>query len=641
MSANSDSAREPAAGKPAPRADQRRRLALVVGALGVVYGDIGTSPLYALRECFTVRHGVAPSPANVCGIISLIFWSLVLIVSVKYIVWVMRANNKGEGGILALLALVVPEREDGRGRAAGGLMVLGVVGAALLYGDGMITPALTVLSAVEGLGVATPVFQPYVVPLAVVVLVTLFSVQRFGTAQVGKVFGPVMLVWFLTLAVLGLRGIMMAPRVLQGLSPHHAVLFLAHNGRLAFVVLGSVFLAVTGAEALYADMGHFGAGPIRRAWFAVAFPSLVLNYLGEGALLLLDPQAAKNPFYLLAPSWAMPFLIALATLAAVIASQSMISGTYSLTMQAIQMGYLPRLIIRHTSHSERGQIYMPQVNRFLLVTCVGLVLGFQSSGRLAGAYGIAVSLTMLITTILFFSAARRLWDWSLGRALLVCAGFVGVETSFVLANGLKIWHGGWFPLVMGLFIFSLMTTWRTGRQFLRVRLSEVFLPLGLFLKDYDNLKVHRVEGTAVFLSGHPGSTPISLLHNLRHNKVLHERVVILTVINQDIPFAAESDRVRVEHLRPDIYRVVGRYGFMEQPNVPELLRACATKGLELDDMQTTFFLSRETIIPGKGPGMAQWRRRLFATLSRNAQAATAFFGLPPNRVVELGMQVEV
>lgn len=615
--------------------------ALVVGALGVVYGDIGTSPLYALRECFSGHHGVQPTPENVLGVVSLIFWALTLIVTVKYLGLVLRADHKGEGGILALLSLAVPERDSDTRRATGFLLLLGLFGAALLYGDGMITPAVTVLGAVEGIAVATPIFHPYVVPVAIGVLVALFSVQRFGTGRVGTVFGPVMVVWFLVLALLGLRGIWMAPRILQALSPHHAGLFLWHNGPVSFGVLGAVFLAVTGAEALYADMGHFGAQPIRKAWFAVVFPGLLLNYLGEGGLLLVNPEAARNPFYMLAPSWAVLPLVGLATLAAVIASQALISGAYSLTMQAIQMGYLPRLIIRHTSHAKRGQIYMPQVNGFLMVACIGLVLGFQSSSRLAGAYGIAVSLTMLTTTILFFSAARRLWHWSIARAGLVCSLFVVVELAFVLANGLKLWQGGWFPLAVGLFIFAGMTSWKKGRQILRAKLAESYLPFDLFLKDIDSPHLHRVPGTAVFMSGNPSGTPIALLHNLRHNKVLHERVVILTIVNQDVPFVDESERVRVERVRPDIHRVIGRYGFMEQPNIPELLESCAAHGLPLAPAQITFFLSRETIIPKSGPGLARWRRQLFAAISRNAQSATAFFQLPPNRVVELGMQVEV
>ncbi len=616
--------------------------ALVVGALGVVYGDIGTSPLYALRECFSHVHGVAPDVAgNVLGVVSLVFWTLTLIVSFKYIGLVMRADNKGEGGILALVSLAGTDREGSVRRATRRLLVLGVLGAALLYGDGIITPAVTVLGAVEGLEVITPVFQSYVVPFSVLVLVVLFAVQRYGTGRVGSVFGPVMLVWFVALALLGLRGIWRSPEILRALSPHHAARFLWQNGHLAFVVLGSVFLAVTGAEALYADMGHFGPKPIRRAWFALVFPSLLLTYLGEGGAVLADPAAARNPFYLLAPAWARWPLLGLATLAAVIASQALIAGAYSLTMQAIQMGYLPRLQIRHTSHAARGQIYMPQVNGFLMVACVGLVLGFQSSSRLAGAYGIAVSLTMLTTTILFYHVARRRWRWGRLPAMVVCGGLILLEAAFATANGLKVGQGGWFPLVVGTLMFAVMTTWKRGREALRARLADSYLPFDQFLRTIDSPRLYRVPGTAVFMSGSPASAPIALLHNLRHNKVLHERVVILSLTTLDVPFVHEADRVQVEPIRPDLHRVTGRYGFMEQPDVPALLECCAAHGLKLEPAQTTFFLSRETIIPKRGAGMAPWRRRLFAALSRNAQPATAFFQLPPNRVVELGMQVEV
>ncbi len=621
--------------------DRGYRLALVVGALGVVYGDIGTSPLYALRECFNGAHGIAATPANVMGIVSLVLWTLTLVVSVKYLGLVMRADNKGEGGILALLSLATGGRESANSKAGLVLVLVGLFGAALLYGDGIITPAVTVLGAVEGLEVVTSSFQPYIVPIALVVLVGLFSVQRFGTGRVGIVFGPIMVAWFLALALLGVRGIVMAPQILQALSPHHAVAFMVNHGRIAFVVLGAVFLAVTGAEALYADMGHFGAGPIRRAWFIVVFPGLMLNYLGEGGLLLANPAAVKNPFFMLAPAWAVLPLVALATAAAVIASQALISGAYSLTMQAVQMGYLPRLTIQHTSHAQRGQVYMPQVNLALMLACLGLVLGFQSSSRLAGAYGIAVSLTMLTTTLLFFEASRRLWRWSLLRATAVCGLFFILELAFATANSLKLLQGGWFPLAVGGLVFALMTTWRRGRHSLRERLRDSYLPLDLFLQDMGNLKARRVEGTAVFLSGNPSGTPISLLHNLRHNKVLHERVVILTVSTIEVSLVPETERVRVERLREDVWRVTGRYGFMEQPNVPELLRACAGQGLSFVDLETTYFVSRETIIPARGPGMPAWRRRLFAAMARNAQSATAFFQLPPNRVVELGMQIQV
>lgn len=619
---------------------RKQSLALLVGALGVVYGDIGTSPLYALRMCFGGANGVPVRPENVFGIISLIFWSLTLVVSVKYLALVTRADNKGEGGVLSLLSLAVPDRTKAKGAAAL-LVVIGVFGASLLYGDGMLTPAVTVLGAVEGLEVATPVLSRFVVPISVVILVILFRVQRFGTSGVGRVFGPVMAGWFCALALLGVRGIAMSPGILQALSPAYAVSFFLENGARGFLVLGSVFLAVTGAEGLFADMGHFGVRPIRLAWFWLVFPALLLNYLGEGGLLLANPEAIRNPFFMLAPSWALYPLVALSTLAAVIASQATISGAYSITMQAVQMGYMPRVHIQHTSHAARGQIYVPRVNAILMVACITLVIGFRSSGALANAYGIAVSLTMLATTVLFFAASQRLWGWKWPMALAVCGVFGLLEIAFVSANGLKILHGGLFPVLVGILIFTVMMTWNKGRSMLRNRLAESYLPLDMFLKDMGNYEVPRVPGTAVFLSGSRTGTPIALLHNLRHNKVLHEHVIILTIVSKTVPGVPEAERFTIEPLRPDIDRVVAFYGFMEQPDVPALLRSCCDQGLKSEPARTTFFLSRETILPGRGPGMAGWRRRLFGALSRNAQSAAAFFQLPPNRVVELGMQVEL
>jgi KUP system potassium uptake protein len=513
--------------------------------------------------------------------------------------------------------------------------------AADFNGDGMITPAVTVLSAVEGLDVATPMFTPFVPFIAVLILVILFRVQKYGSGGVGTVFGPIMFVWFLVLGLLGILGIWKAPQILYALSPHYGVLFLFEHPRVTFVILGAVFLAVTGAEALYADMGHFGAPSIRRAWFSIVFPGLILNYLGEGALLLVNPAAARNPFFLLAPSWALLPLVVLATAAAIIASQAVITGAYSLTMQAIQMGFLPRLVIQHTSREERGQIYMPQVTNFLMVMCVGLVLGFGSSSRLAGAYGIAVSLAMGIDTVLLYSAARRIWKWKTVTALLVCGLFFAIECVFVSANGLKLLQGGWFPLAIGILLFTQMMTWKRGRELLRSKLSDTYLPLDDFIRSISHSKTQRVPGTAVFLAGNPNGTPLALLHNLKHNKVLHERVIILTVLTEEVPFVHKSERLEVTKLRDDIFRVVGHYGFMEQPNVPALLDASAAHGLQFNQMLTTYFLSRETIIPSKGRGMALWRRRLFGALSRNAQSAMQFFQIPPNRVVELGMQVEI
>ena len=620
---------------------QGRPWALVIGSLGVVYGDIGTSPLYALRECFGPAHGVAATPAHVLGIVSLVVWTLTLIVSVKYLVFVMRANNRGEGGILALLALLHQGGDATRGKLMGRVLILGAFGAALLYGDGMITPAITVLSAIEGLEVATPLFKPFVLPISVGILLLLFSLQRHGTGRIGNIFGPVMVIWFLVLAVLGLRSAVQTPGIFTALNPWHAIHFLFENPRQSFVVLGAVFLSVTGVEALYADMGHFGATPIRRAWFGVAFPGLVLNYFGQGALILRDATAVKNPFYLLAPSWAVYWLVGLATLAAVIASQALITGTYSLTMQGIQMGLLPRMKIRHTSQSAMGQIYVPSVNWALMLACIGLVLGFRSSSSLASAYGIAVSLTMLITTALFYAAARHLWKWPVALAAGVAGFFFLIELAFACANALKVLSGGWFPLLVGLLFSLCMLTWSLGRKTLRDRLSGNFLPFDVFLQDLEVNPPQRVPGIAVFLSGNPTGTPLALLHNLKHNKVLHDRVMILSILSRDVPHVAEEDRLKVEQLRPDIFRLTGYYGFMEQPDVPKLLKKLDPGILPFDMMKATFFLSRESIIPGRKKGMAFWRKQLFAALSRNAQPVTAYFNLPANRVVELGMQVEL
>lgn len=616
----------------------RPRASLVLGALGVVYGDIGTSPLYALRECFRGAHGVPLNHDSLLGVLSLIVWSLVLIVCGKYLFTVMRASNHGEGGILALLALAVGGRE---GQSKVPLLVLGVFGAALLYGDGMLTPAVTVLGAIEGLKVATSHFEHWVVPLAVLIMVGLFSFQHIGTGNVGKIFGPVMGLWFLTLAALGILGIIKAPAVLHALNPWWGIKFLLTGNLTSFLVLGSVFLAVTGAEALYADMGHFGLAPIRRAWFVGVFPGLILNYLGQGALLLEHPDAIENPFYRLAPQWALYPLVGLSTLAAVIASQALISGAFSLTMQGIQLGYIPRLNIQHTSSTERGQIYIPPVNWALMVCCIGLVLWFQSSDRLAAAYGIAVTLTMLITTLLFGFAARRLWNWSPIKAWSFVVCFAAIELAFLCGNAVKFFEGGWIPLLIGATAYLLMSTWKRGRQLVYQKLSQGSLPLEMFLDDVKLNPPVRVRGTAVFLCGNSAGTPQALLHNLKHNKVLHDRTVFLHIATDDAAHVASSQRLNVVNLSNGFYQVTARYGFMEEPNVEHILRRCSEQGLDFNPMDTTFFLGRETILPTKGPGMSFWRERLFAFMSRNAQQATAFFRLPANRVVELGMQVEI
>jgi KUP system potassium uptake protein len=617
----------------------RRVGALMLGALGVVYGDIGTSPLYAIRECFSGSHGVPADREHVLGVLSMIVWTVVVIVCVKYVTFVLRASNRGEGGILALLSLTFANAKD-RSIKRRTMVALGVFGAALLYGDGMITPCITVLGALEGLEIATPMFSPYVVPLGVGVLIALFLFQHIGTGRVGAVFGPVMLLWFGALAALGVRGIVLAPEVLEALLPTHAISFVAENGVMAVVVLGTAFLAVTGAEALYADLGHFGRRPIQLAWFFVAFPALLLNYLGQGGLLLREPTANQNPFFLLAPGVLLYPLVALSVLASVIASQALIAGTFSITMQAIQLGYLPRLEIRHTSPDERGQIYLPQVNRLLLVGCIATCIGFGSSGALAGAYGIAVTLTMLITTVLFFFASRRVLGWPTWRAAMLCAAFFAIELVFFGANALKITHGGWFPLLVATALFLVMYTWKGGRRRLYERHAERMLAFDDFLESVRRDPPIRVPGTAVYMAGNPQGTPLALLHNLKHNKVLHEQVLLLTIVVTEDPHVPAEERVEYEKLPIGFHRMVARYGFMEQPRVPELLKLWKAEDVEFRLSETTFFLSRETIVPAKRRRMAYWRSVLFAFLQRNAQSATHFFGLPANRVVELGVQIE-
>lgn len=610
---------------------------LTLAALGVVYGDIGTSPLYTLRECFT-GHGLATTPDNIFGILSLIFWSLIFVVSIKYVVFVLRADNHGEGGIMALMALA---RHYVTHAARWKVVLLGLFGASLFYGDAIITPAMSVLSAAEGLEVLSPSMQPYVLPIAITVLVGLFALQRFGTASVGMMFGPVMLAWFSILGVLGILQIVQAPGILAAINPWYAYNFVAHHGVGAYLTLGSVVLALTGAEALYADMGHFGKTPIRRAWYGLVLPALVLNYFGQGALLMLKPETIKNPFFLLAPQWALLPLIILATLATVIASQAVISGAYSLTRQAIQLGYSPRMEISHTSENEIGQIYLPFVNWALLVAVLVVVLIFQSSDNLASAYGIAVTGTMLITTLLFFVVARVNWRWPLPLALGITIFFGIIDTAFFTANLLKLFSGGWLPLVLGMVIFLLMTTWKQGRKLLFDRLREQALPLDSFIENLEAFPPTRVQGTAVFLTSTLHGVPHALLHNLKHNKVLHDRIVLMTIRTEDVPYISNESRLEVVQLSPSFWRVVARYGFKEDPSVLNVLELCEADGLAFELMDTSFFLSRETIISTERPGMARWRERLFVWMSKNALRATDFFQIPTNRVVELGAQVEL
>jgi KUP system potassium uptake protein len=628
---------EQAANSPAPRGKYLALLSFT--ALGIVYGDIGTSPLYAVRETFQPAHDLAATPDNILGVLSLIFWSLVLIISLKYLIFVLQADNRGEGGILALSALCTPMEVRRRSRRWG-LVMLGLFGTALLYGDGAITPAISVLSAVEGLEVATPLFEPYITPITIAILVALFASQRHGTTRVGQVFGPVTLLWFLTIAALGMWHIFREPAVLRAANPLYALSFFTENGSQAFAALGSVFLVVTGGEALYADMGHFGRRPIRVAWFAVVLPALLLNYFGQGALLMHTPQAVENPFYRMVPTWGLYPVVVIATAATVIASQALITGAFSLTMQAVQLGYLPRVAIDHTSAREFGQIYIPGVNWLLMLACIGLVVGFGSSSNLAAAYGVAVTTTMVITTLLFFVVVRERWHWSLLRAVSVTGFFLIIDLAFWVANLLKIPHGGWFPLAVGAVIFGLMATWKRGRLILRDRLEDVVLPLDLFLQDAGRNSTSRVPGTAVFMYSDPRATPPALLHNLKHNKVLHERVVFLVVDTANVPHV-DPERALVEDLGNGFYRVTLRFGFMEEPNVPRALAALAPQGLEFKHLETTYFLGRETLIPSDKPGMALWREQLFTVMHRNARTATSFFGLPPNRVVELGAQIEL
>lgn len=626
---------------PQPDSGGRHLLTLSLAAMGVVYGDIGTSPLYAMRECFYGPHGIALTRANVLGVLSLIFWSLVLVISIKYLVFVLRADNRGEGGVLALMALIRPDRRATPAGRRWAVLMLGLFGAALLYGDGMITPAISVLSAFEGLEVATPVLKPVIIPVTIVVLVLLFLFQQRGTASVGAVFGPVVVLWFVTLATLGIAQIAREPSVLAALNPLHGVGFLTRTGYEGFLVLGAVFLVVTGCEALYADMGHFGARPIRLGWFLVALPGLLLNYFGQGALLLHDPEAVVNPFYHLAPRWALPPLIVIATAATIIASQAVISGAFSLTRQAIQLGYSPRMQIEHSSSEEIGQIYLPGVNWGLMLATCALVIGFGSSSNLAAAYGVAVTSTMVITTLLLYIVARQLWGWSLLATGALTAAFLTADLAFFGANIVKVPQGGWFPLIVAAGIYTLMSTWKRGREILGHRLLERSVPLRVLLADIAADPPQRVPGTAVYMVRTPQVTPPALVHNLAHNKVLHEKVVFLSVLTEEVPYVRQTERVEVEPLGKSFYSVVVRYGFMQHPNIPFVLGQLQDRGLDIKIEATTFFLGRETLLATERPGMARWREKLFGFLSRNAARATDFFRLPADQVFEVGVQVEL
>ncbi len=616
-----------------------RPAALIVGAIGVVFGDIGTSPLYALKETFAGHHPMGVEPASVLGVLSLIFWTIMALVTLKYVAIIMRADNRGEGGSLALLARVTELTRDSR--ATWFVTMLGIFAAALFYGDSMITPAISVLSAVEGLEVVAPQFKDYVLPITVVVLTGLFWIQSRGTAVMGKLFGPVMCLWFAVLGLLGAINILRAPQVLLALNPLYAFEFLAGNPWQSFLALGAIVLSVTGGEALYTDMGHFGKFPIRLAWFSFVLPALVLNYYGQGALLLTDPAAIQNPFYLLAPDWALIPMVALATAATVIASQAVISGAFSVARQAVQLGYLPRMKIVHTSSMESGQIYVPFTNWTLYLAVMALVLGFQSSSNLAAAYGIAVTGTMMIDTILVAFVAILAWRWNPWLAAPLLGTLLLVDLAFFSANAIKLLQGGWFPIVIALASFSTLTTWRRGRQLLFKEMGNLTMPLDQFIRSIEVDPPRRVRSTAVYLTSRVDGAPVALLHNVKHNEVLHARNVLVTVLTAEVPYVAEEGRIEIVDLGSSFYRVFVRYGFMEQPDLPKALEACGDKGMPFDLTRTSFFLSREVVVPKLTPAMTIWRELFFILMLRNAQSATDFFRIPTNRVVELGTLVEI
>ncbi|HUP87244.1 MAG TPA: potassium transporter Kup [Acidimicrobiales bacterium] len=611
---------------------------LALGALGVVFGDIGTSPLYAFREAFEHQH-LPVVRANAMGLASLAFWALIMIISIKYLSLVMRADNRGEGGILALTALVMPTEGQARGRRTAILVLLGVFGTALLYGDGLITPAISVLSAVEGFKVASSAFDRFVLPIACVILIGLFAVQRRGTGGIGKVFGPVMVVWFGVLGVLGISQIVHQPGVLAAVNPIYIVRFFEASPMRAFLSLGSIFLVVTGGEALYADMGHFGRKPIATAWYSLVLPGLLLCYFGQAALLIRDPSAIESPFYRMAPAWAITPLAILATLATVIASQALISGAFSLTVQAVQLDYLPRLKVTQTSGQHQGQVYVPMVNWLLLIGCLGLVLGFRTSSNLAAAYGIAVTTTMVITSLIFYVVTRNLWGWSAPKALLSVAPLLFIDTAFLAGNIPKIPEGGWFPVLVALALLLQMTTWRRGRELVAARIQRGDKPIRDVLNRLD--RVERVAGTAVFLFKDLGMAPPALISNMRHNKVVHETTLIVSVATVDVPRADPAERCYAEEIAPGVHQILLRYGFMEEPNVPAALAGCTGRGFRFKAEDATYFIGRESVVAGKAPGMHPLLEHLFVLLNRGADSASRFFGLPAERVFEVGTQVEL
>ena len=615
-------------------------MVLSLAALGVVYGDIGTSPLYAIRECFHGLHAIALNQTNIFGVLSLIFWSLMIVVTIKYVSFILKADNRGEGGIFALLSLLRKTKEQMSARSYRVAVLAAVFGAALLYGDGIITPAISVLSAVEGLEIATEASKPFIIPLTCIILFLLFYFQKHGTAAIGKFFGPVMIVWFVTIAALGLSAIIKNPQVLLAINPWYAMQFFAANHLHGIIVLGSVVLCITGGEALYADMGHFSPKAIRLSWLGLAFPALLLNYFGQGSLLLTEAGAASNPFYGLVPKGLIYPAVILSTMATIIASQAMISGVYSLTQQAIQLGYLPRVRIVHTSAHQQGQIYLPEVNWAMMVGCIGLVLAFRESSRMAGAYGIAVTATMGITSIIYYLVVTRLWKWPTWKAFLLVGLFLFFDISYLGANLLKILDGGWFTLGVAILITLSMTTWRKGRKIL----AEVFalrLSMDLFIKDIEQKKPYRIPGTAIFMSVNPKGVPVALLHHYKHHRILFEQVILLSIITQDIPRIDIKERIKVEELGQGFYRIIAHYGFMETPQIPEIMSLAGRLGIKTKIAETTFFLGRETLFTTGKSGMSQWRKLLFSMMSRNAMNPTNFFGIPPERVIEIGAQVQL
>jgi KUP system potassium uptake protein len=614
--------------------------ALTLAAIGIVYGDIGTSPLYTMQEVFDHKHGLALTQGNILGIVSLILWGLIFIVSLKYVTLVLRASNRGEGGIMALTALTL-ESVGRESKLYFPLVVLGIVGASLFYGDGVVTPAMTVLSAIEGIKVATPALKPFVVPITLIILVGLYAMQSRGTATIGKLFGPVMVLWFAVLAAMGIYNILRVPGVLEAFNPFHAVNFLLEHRFAAFIALGAVVLAFTGSEALYADMGHFGPKPIRAAWFLIVFPALALNYLGQGALLMIEPESVSNPFFNQLGDWSIYPLVVLSTMAAVIASQATISGAFSMTKQAISLGFLPRMKIIHTSSREIGQIYIPVVNWLQLAAVVGAVIGFGSAGNLASAYGIANTGTMLVTSILTFFVIRFGWKYNLALCIAATSFFFVIDIALFSSNALKFFSGGWFPIALGAGICTVMLTWKRGRSLVFDNLKKHAIPLEEFLESLFVSPPVRVAGTAVFLRGEADGVPHALLHNLSHNKVLHERVIFITLHNKEIPWVPFSERIKVTDLKNNCFQVDVYYGFKNEPDIPNALELCKPFGLEFEALDTSYFISRQTIISSPGSGMASWREGLFVTMSRNARDAADYYQIPSNRVIEVGAQVEI